>query len=392
MLGAIEPRRATSHRLAALIERVEASPARRRACARSAPRSTTRGMPASRQIARATPAGDAARLAAEPALRADLAACCSGALQIACALEAWRARSGGDIAGWLDALGELRGARRPGRHAFEHPADPFPELVDDGPALRRARARSPAAPRRALRAQRPRRSTQRTRWSSSRARTCRARARSCAASARPRSWRSRARRCARRACACRRSRSARACACRIRCATARRASMPSCWRCAASSSAAQGPLPVLFLLDEILAGHQLARPRASARTRCCKGLLARGAIGLVTTHDLALTAIVDELAPRATQRPLRGPARERRAALRLPAAPGRDQPRQRARADALRGPGDLNQSVGPPAAVQHRDALADIMRLMKIALACLSMLAADSPRSPRRTTRSSPRS
>jgi len=28
-------------------------------------------------------------------------------------------------------------------------------------------------------------------------------------------------------------------------------------------------------------------------------LLSRGAIGLVTTHDLALTAIADELAPRA---------------------------------------------------------------------------------------------
>jgi len=31
-----------------------------------------------------------------------------------------------------------------------------------------------------------------------------------------------------------------------------------------------------------------------------RGLLARGAIGLVTTHDLALTVIADELAPRAT--------------------------------------------------------------------------------------------
>ena len=30
-----------------------------------------------------------------------------------------------------------------------------------------------------------------------------------------------------------------------------------------------------------------------------RGLLDRGAIGLVTTHDLALTAVADQLAPRA---------------------------------------------------------------------------------------------
>jgi DNA mismatch repair ATPase MutS len=30
-----------------------------------------------------------------------------------------------------------------------------------------------------------------------------------------------------------------------------------------------------------------------------RGLLARGAIGLITTHDLALSTIVDPLAPRA---------------------------------------------------------------------------------------------
>ena len=35
-------------------------------------------------------------------------------------------------------------------------------------------------------------------------------------------------------------------------------------------------------------------PRAS-----CGSLLDRGAIGLITTHDLALTAIADDLAPRA---------------------------------------------------------------------------------------------
>ena len=66
-------------------------------------------------------------------------------------------------------------------------------------------------------------------------------------------------------------------------------------RCAAWSRCCEGPLPVLFLLDEILQGTN-SHDRGIGATGLVHGLLARGAIGLVTTHDLALTAIVDELA------------------------------------------------------------------------------------------------
>jgi DNA mismatch repair ATPase MutS len=59
-----------------------------------------------------------------------------------------------------------------------------------------------------------------------------------------------------------------------------------------------GPLPVLFLLDEILQGTN-SHDRGIGASALVRGLLARGAVGLVTTHDLALTAMVDELAPRA---------------------------------------------------------------------------------------------
>jgi len=59
-----------------------------------------------------------------------------------------------------------------------------------------------------------------------------------------------------------------------------------------------GPLPVLFLLDEILNGTN-SHDRRIGADALLRGLLARGAVGLVTTHDLALTAIADELAPRA---------------------------------------------------------------------------------------------
>jgi DNA mismatch repair ATPase MutS len=59
-----------------------------------------------------------------------------------------------------------------------------------------------------------------------------------------------------------------------------------------------GPRPVLFLLDEILQGTN-SHDRGIGATGLVHGLLARGAIGLVTTHDLALTAMVDGLASRA---------------------------------------------------------------------------------------------
>jgi hypothetical protein len=57
-------------------------------------------------------------------------------------------------------------------------------------------------------------------------------------------------------------------------------------------------LPVLFLLDEILHGTNSHDRRIGAEG-VVRGLIGRGAIGLVTTHDLALARIAEELAPRA---------------------------------------------------------------------------------------------
>ncbi len=61
---------------------------------------------------------------------------------------------------------------------------------------------------------------------------------------------------------------------------------------------ADGPLPVLFLLDEILHGTNSHDRRLGAEA-VVQGLIDRGAIGLVTTHDLALADIAERLAPRA---------------------------------------------------------------------------------------------
>jgi hypothetical protein len=62
--------------------------------------------------------------------------------------------------------------------------------------------------------------------------------------------------------------------------------------------AARGPVPVLFLLDELLHGTN-SHDRLAGATGILRSLIDLGAIGLVTTHDLALATIADDLAPRA---------------------------------------------------------------------------------------------
>ncbi len=60
---------------------------------------------------------------------------------------------------------------------------------------------------------------------------------------------------------------------------------------------AAGAPPVLFLIDEFLHGTNSHDRRIGAEA-IVRGLVERGAIGLVTTHDLALAHIADALAPR----------------------------------------------------------------------------------------------
>jgi len=58
------------------------------------------------------------------------------------------------------------------------------------------------------------------------------------------------------------------------------------------------PLPVLLLLDEILYGTN-SHDRTIGAEAVIRGLVEKGAIGFVTTHDLALAKVADALAPRA---------------------------------------------------------------------------------------------
>ena len=61
---------------------------------------------------------------------------------------------------------------------------------------------------------------------------------------------------------------------------------------------ARGPVPLVFLLDEIFHGTN-SHDRQIGAAAVVRNLIDAGALGLVTTHDLALTRLADELAPRA---------------------------------------------------------------------------------------------
>jgi DNA mismatch repair ATPase MutS len=56
--------------------------------------------------------------------------------------------------------------------------------------------------------------------------------------------------------------------------------------------------PLLFLLDEVLAGTN-SHDRLQGAEALIRALVSKGAIGVVTTHDLALARAADDLKPRA---------------------------------------------------------------------------------------------
>ncbi|HVY91952.1 MAG TPA: hypothetical protein VHA14_04350, partial [Bryobacteraceae bacterium] len=58
------------------------------------------------------------------------------------------------------------------------------------------------------------------------------------------------------------------------------------------------PRPALFLLDELLHGTN-SHDRATGAAGIVRALIARGAIGLATTHDLSLAAVANQLEPAA---------------------------------------------------------------------------------------------
>jgi MutS domain V/MutS domain III len=56
-------------------------------------------------------------------------------LQCACAVETWRKQTGSAIRGWLATVGEFEALSSLGGYAYEHPADVFPEFTEASPCF-----------------------------------------------------------------------------------------------------------------------------------------------------------------------------------------------------------------------------------------------------------------
>jgi MutS domain V len=217
-------------------------------------------------------------------------------VQCAFAIESWRQSSGPAIARWLAAVGKLEALSSFARYSFEHPNDPFPELVEgevlfDGKELGHPLLPESQNVRTDLHlSNRPSVlivSGSNMSGKSTLLRTIGTNAVLALAGAPVR------------------ARSLRLAPVQVGASIRIQDSLQAgasrfyaeITRLREIVELCNGPLPVLFLLDEILHGTN-SHDRKIGAEGLVKGLIARGAIGLVTTHDLALTQIAEELGPR----------------------------------------------------------------------------------------------
>jgi hypothetical protein len=118
--------------LAGLLARVEAEPVESPRLRRLKEAVAVEGVPPSRQVARLALLVDWLR-APRNQFFAPIGALLLWRTRMALAFESWRARSGPAIGGWLAALGEVEALSALGGYAYENPVDPFPEVVDGPP-------------------------------------------------------------------------------------------------------------------------------------------------------------------------------------------------------------------------------------------------------------------
>jgi hypothetical protein len=219
---------------------------------------------------------------------------------VAWAIEAWRARHGRHIRGWLDAVAEFEALSSISAFKFEHPGDPFPVIVTDGPApavFDGAGLGHPLIPaarcvRNDVRLDSDQRllvvSGSNMSGKSTLLRTVGINAVLAQAGATVRAG------------SLRLSPLRPGATLRIQDSLqeGRSRFYAEITRVRALADLANGPVPVLFLLDELFHGTN-SHDRLVGASGVLRSLLHRGAIGLVTTHDLALTSIARALAPRA---------------------------------------------------------------------------------------------
>lgn len=218
-------------------------------------------------------------------------------LQLAGAIEGWRQSVGGRVARWLHALGEIEATAALGAYAYENPEDPFPTFEGEGPFFHADGIAHPLlSPAKAVRnslaldANRclmvvtgSNMSGKSTLLRTVGVNTVLALA---GAPVRARSLRL--------------SSLAVGASIRIQDSLLEGQSRfyAEITRIRQVMDLAKGSPPLLFLLDEIFHGTNSADRRVGAEA-VVRTLVQRRAIGLVTSHDLALADIADSLAPAA---------------------------------------------------------------------------------------------
>jgi hypothetical protein len=230
---------------------------------------------------------------------APLAAAVLWGTQCAWAVEAWRARYGGHVQAWLEVVAEFEALAALGTYTFEHPADPFPDLVESGavPTFEAVGLGHPliAGPRLVANDVRLGHDCQLLVVSGSNMsgkstllRAIGVNAALAFAGAPVRAGRLRL--------------SPVAVGATLRVQDSLQAGrsrfLAEITRVRDVANLARGRHPVLFLFDELFHGTN-SHDRVAGAEAVLGRLLDLGAIGLVTTHDLALAAVADRLAPRA---------------------------------------------------------------------------------------------
>jgi hypothetical protein len=221
---------------------------------------------------------------------------------VAWAIEKWRRSHGGHLRLWLSAVGELEAFSSLSAYRFEHPDDPFPEIVDlrqphrigifDGRGLGHPLLPAARAVRNDLACSAPTQllvvSGSNMSGKSTLLRTVGINTVLALAGAPVRAH------------ALRLSPLALGATLRIQDSLqeGRSRFYAEITRIREISDVATGPTPLLFLLDELFHGTN-SHDRLIGSSGVLRSLLDRGAIGLITTHDLALAGIARALAPRA---------------------------------------------------------------------------------------------
>ena len=218
-------------------------------------------------------------------------------LQSALAIESWRKHSGPAIRGWLAAVGEIEALSSIASYAYEHPADPFPEFAEAGPYFDGTGLAHPLLPEdRAVRNDVAIGGELRLivvsgsnmSGKSTLLRTVGINAVLAQCGAPVRATRLRM--------------SPITVGASIRILDSLQDGTSHFYaeitRLKQIVDLTQGPLPVLFLFDEFLQGTNSHDRRLGAEGMV-RGLIDRGAIGFLTTHDLALSEIADSLAGKA---------------------------------------------------------------------------------------------